>query len=92
MQAVNMRSDDVVFDFEDRLLRLVRRVALAPQSPTVEVSLVGVARLRKVGPSELTIRVNTRGSLVTLRQERAEPFSMLCRRLKQSRALTETRE
>jgi len=67
MQAVNMRNDDVIFDLEDRLLRVVRRIVLPAQSPTVEVSLVGVARIRNTGPSEVTIRVNTRGSLVILR-------------------------
>ena len=65
MEVLNMRSDTVVFDLEDRLLRVVRRVVLPTPSPVVEISLVGVARIRNAGPSEVTI--NTRGGLATLR-------------------------
>jgi hypothetical protein len=60
-----MRSDTVVFDLEDRLLRVLRRVVLPTQSPVAEISLVGVARIRNAGAA--TVTVNTRGGLATLR-------------------------
>lgn len=73
MQAVNNRSDTVVFDLEDRFLLPVRHVVLPSQAPTVEVSLAGVARIRNAGLSRITIKVNTKENLVTLRVGEALP-------------------
>jgi len=67
MQAWNMRSDDAVFDLEDRLLRRAQRVLLPSQGPTVDVSVAGVAHIRNAGLSDITVRVNTRDGLVILR-------------------------
>ena len=73
MQAVNNRDDAVVFDLEDRFLLPVRHVVLSSQTPTVEVSLAGVAQIRNAGLSQITIKVNTKEHLVTLRVGEALP-------------------
>ena len=64
MQVVNMRTDVVVFDLENRFLVPVGRVVLPGQAPPVEVSLGGVARLRNAGLSQITLKVKE--GLVTL--------------------------
>ena len=73
MQAVNMRTDVVVFDLENRFLVPVGRVVLPGQAPPVEVSLGGVARLRNAGLSQITLKVKAKEGLVTLRVGEALP-------------------
>jgi hypothetical protein len=64
MEVLNMRSDTVVFDLEDALLRVVQRVVLPAQSPVTEVSFAGITRIRNVGPAPVI--VNTDDGFVTL--------------------------
>jgi hypothetical protein len=64
MDVWNMRSDTVIFDLEDELLRIVQRVVLPAQSPVTEVSLVGNTRIRNAGPAPVI--VNTHEGFATL--------------------------
>ena len=64
MEVLNMRSDTVVFDLEDELLRVVQRVVLPAQSPVTEVSLAGITRIRNAGPAPVI--VNTDEGFVSL--------------------------
>ncbi len=64
MEVLNMRSDTVVFDLEDELLRVLQRVVLPAQSPVTEVSLAGITRIRNAGPAPVI--VNTHEGFMTL--------------------------
>lgn len=74
MHAWNRRSDAVAFDIETRLLNVVQRVVLPGQSQVMEISLVGVARIRNASMAEIEIIFNPNDRLVTLKPGEAFPI------------------
>lgn len=74
MHAWNKRSDAVAFDIETRLLNVVQRVVLPAQSQVMEISLMGVARIRNASMAEIEIILNPDDRLVTLKPGEALPI------------------